>query len=70
MPTWLKATLAALAAAATFAGLFFGRHFFVSHAALVAIAVGALVFTTLGTGERLSGIYRRKGPRSMRKRDG
>jgi xanthine/uracil permease len=69
MPTWLKATLAAVAAAATFAGLFFGRHFFVSHAVLVAIAVGALVFTTLGTTERLSGIYRRKGPRSMRRPD-
>lgn len=69
IPLWLKATLAGIAAVATFAALFVGRRFFAGHAALVAIAVGALVFTTLGTVERLSGVYRRKGPRSIRKRD-
>lgn len=70
IPTWIKAIAAALAAAVTFAVLYLGRGFFAPHAALVALAVGALVFTTLGTTERLSGIYRRKGPRSIRRRDG
>jgi hypothetical protein len=64
----LKAVLAAVAAAATFAVLFMGRGFFLQHAAMVALAVGALVYTTLGTTERLGRTYRRKGPRSIRKK--
>ncbi len=54
------------AALATFAALVDWRHFFPQHAALVGIAVGALVFTTLGTAERLGHTYRRRGPRSIR----
>lgn len=69
MKTWLKALAGASAAVAAFAFLFFGRHFFVGHAALVAIAIGALVYTALGTSERLNRMYRRRGPRSIRRRD-
>jgi hypothetical protein len=66
----LKAILAVIATAATFALLFVWRGFFLQHAALVALAVGALVYTTLGTTERLGRTYRRKGPRSVSRRDG
>ena len=69
MRTWVKAAAGVAAALATFAALFFGRSYFAGHAALVAIAVGALVYTTLGTTERLRRIYGRKGPRSIRRRD-
>ncbi|HEX6199885.1 MAG TPA: hypothetical protein VF150_06435 [Thermoanaerobaculia bacterium] len=69
MRTWVKAAAGVAAALATFAALFLGRSFFAGHAALVAIAVGALVYTTLGTTERLRRIYGRKGPRSIRRRD-
>jgi hypothetical protein len=65
----VKAVLAVVATAATFALLFVWRGFFLQHAALVALAVGALVYTTLGTTERLGRTYRRRGPRSMRPRD-
>ncbi len=58
-----------VAALATFLALFYWRHFFPQHAALVGIAVGALVYTTLGTAQRLGHTYRRKGPRSIRPRD-
>ena len=58
-----------LAALATFLILFYWRHFFPQHAALVGVAVGALVYTTLGTVQRLGHTYRRKGPRSIRPRD-
>jgi hypothetical protein len=62
--------VAGLAAAlATFAILFVGRRFFAGHAALAAIAAGALVYSALGTSERLGRMYRRKGPRSIRRRD-
>ncbi|HSL81190.1 MAG TPA: hypothetical protein VLF66_00350 [Thermoanaerobaculia bacterium] len=70
MKTWAKAAAGAAAALATFAVLFWGRSFFAGHAALVAIAVGALVYTTLGTTERLRRMYGRKGPRSVRRRGG
>lgn len=69
MKTWVKAAAGLTAALATFAVLFFGRSFFAGHAALVAIAVGALVYTTLGTTERLRRMYGRKGPRSVRRRE-
>lgn len=69
MKTWVKAAGGMAAALATFAVLFFGRSFFAGHAALVAIAVGALVYTTLGTTERLRRMYGRKGPRSVRRRE-
>ncbi len=65
MSVRLKGLAGFAAALATFAALFYGRHFFPQHAALVGIAVGALVFTTLGTAERLGRTYRRKGPRSI-----
>lgn len=70
MKVWIKAVAGILAALATFAVLFWVRGFFPGHAAMVAIAVGALVYTTLGTSERLRWIYGRKGPRSVRRRDG
>jgi hypothetical protein len=69
MRTWVKAAAGVAAALAAFAVLFFGRSFFAGHAALVAIAAGALVYTTLGTTERLRRIYGRTGPRSIRRRD-
>ncbi|MGD2115758.1 MAG: hypothetical protein PVG07_11930 [Acidobacteriota bacterium] len=69
MSVRVKAVLAVVATAATFALLFVWRGFFLQHAALVALAVGALVYTTLGTTERLGRTYRRRGPRSMRPRD-
>lgn len=69
MKTWIKAVAGLVAAVAAFAILFFGRHFFVGHAVLVAIAVGALVYSSLGTSERLRRMYERKGPRSIRRRD-
>lgn len=69
MRTWIQAVAGIAAALATFAALYWGRGFFPGHATLVAIAVGALVYTTLGTTERLRGIYGRKGPRSVRRRD-
>lgn len=66
MRIWIKAVAGTAAGLATFAVLFWGRGFFPGHAALVAIAVGALVYTTLGTSERLRGLYGRRGPRSVR----
>jgi hypothetical protein len=36
---------------------------------MAAIAVGGLVYSALGTSERLNRMYRRKGPRSVRRRD-
>ena len=68
MSTWAKLAAAAVAAAASFALLFWWRGFFVQHAALVAIAIGALVYTTLGTSQRLGRTYRHKGPRSIGRR--
>lgn len=68
MSTHLKAVIALATAGATFALLVAWRGFFVQHAALVALAVGALVYTTLGTSERLGRSYRRKGPRSIERR--
>lgn len=66
----LKAAAAVAAAALTF-GLLIGlRGFVVQHAALVALAVGALVYTTLGTTERLGRTYRQRGPRSVRRLPG
>lgn len=69
MKLWVKAAGGILAALVTFAALFFGRSFFAGHAVLVAIAVGALVYTTLGTSERLRRLYGRRGPLSVRRRD-
>jgi uncharacterized integral membrane protein len=69
MRTWIKAALGAATALAAFVLFFHGRHWPVGQAALVAIAVGALVFTTLGTSERLRGIYRRQGRWTIRKGD-
>ena len=69
MKLWIKAVAGLLAGAVTFAILFWGRNFFVGHAAMVAIAIGGLVYTSLGTSERLNRMYRRKGPRSIRRRD-
>lgn len=69
MKTWIKAVAGVAAAAITFAVLFFGRSFFAGHAVMVGLAVGALVYTALGTSERLGRMYRRKGPRSIRRRD-
>ena len=69
MKLWIKAVAGLLAGLVTFAVLFWGRHFFVGHAAMVAIAIGGLVYTTLGTSERLNRMYRREGPRSIRRRD-
>jgi len=60
-----KIAVAAVAATASFALLFWWRGFFLQQAILVSIAVGALVYTTLGTGQRLGRTYRRKGPRSI-----
>lgn|GEM_PF-1957039 len=68
MSVRIKAVLAVLAAAATFGALVYWRHFFIQHAALVALAVGALVYTTLGTSQRLRRTYRREGPRSIERR--
>jgi len=64
-----KGIVGFVAALATFLVLFYWRHFFPQHAALVGVAVGALVYTTLGTAQRLGYTYRRKGPRSIRPRD-
>lgn len=69
MRLWIKIAAALTAALSTFAILFWARHFFVGHAALVAIAVGGLVYSSLGTSERLGRMYRRKGPRTIRRRD-
>lgn len=70
MRTWIKAVLGAAAGAAAFAFFSLSRGWPAGQAALVAIAIGALVFTTLGTSERLSGIYRRQGRWTVRKDDG
>lgn len=69
MKLWIKAAAGLLAGLVTFAVLFWGRGFLVGHAALVAIAIGGLVYTALGTSERLNRMYRRKGPRSIRRRE-
>lgn len=69
MRTWIKALAGLAVGAATGAVLFYGRGFFIGHAALVGIAAGALVYTALGTSERLGRMYRRRGPRSIRRRD-
>lgn len=69
MRTWIKATLAAATAVTAFALFFTWRHWSAGQAALVATAVGALVFTTLGTSERLRGIYRRQGRWTIRRGD-
>jgi len=66
---WVRAVAGLVAALVTFAILFFGRHFFAGHAALVSIAAGALVYSALGTSARLKRIYGRKGPRSIRRQD-
>ena len=68
MKTWSKIAAAAVATAAAFVLLFWWRGFFVQHAALVALAIGGLVYTTLGTTQRLSRTYRHKGPRSIGRR--
>ncbi len=69
MKLWIKAVAGVASALLTFLVLFWGRHFFAGHAALVAIAVGGLVYTSLGTSERLGRMYRRKGPRTIRRRE-
>lgn len=69
MSTWIKAALGGAAAAAAFAFFHLSRHWPAGQAALVAIAIGALVYTTLGTSERLRGIYRRQGRWTIRKGD-
>ena len=68
MKIWIKATAGVAAALVTFAVVYFGRGFFPGPAALAAIAVGALVYTALGTAERLWRLHRREGPRSIRRR--
>ncbi len=45
--------------AASFAILYFWRHFHLAHAVVVATAVGALVYSTFGAVERLRDLYRR-----------
>jgi uncharacterized integral membrane protein len=67
MRTWLKGAVGAAAAAAAFVLFFAWRDWPTGQAALVATAVGALVFTTLGTSERLRGIYRRQARWTIRK---
>jgi hypothetical protein len=47
------------AAAATLALLVFWRHFFLAHAAIVAFAVGALVYSAIGTAGRLRDRFRK-----------
>jgi cell division protein FtsW (lipid II flippase) len=39
---------------------------FLRHALLIGVAVGALVYTSFGTADRLKRSWTRKGPRSMR----
>jgi hypothetical protein len=69
MKLWLKAVAGLASGFVTFAILYWGRSFFTGHAAMAAIAVGGLVYSALGTSERLNRMYRRKGPRSVRRRD-
>lgn len=69
MKLWIKAVAGVVSGLVTFAVLYWGRSFFPGHAAMVAIAVGGLVYTSLGTSERLGRMYRRKGPRTIRRRD-
>lgn len=68
MKIWVRATAGVVAALIAFAAVYFGRGFFPGAAVLVGIAVGALVYTALGTAERLGRMYRREGPRSIRRR--
>ena len=65
----VQAVAAFAAALLAFGVLVLWRGFFPQHAAIVGIAVGALVYTTFGTVERLKRSYRRRGPRSVRRRD-
>lgn len=68
MSIQIKATLAVLAAGLVLVLLVTWRSFFLQHALLIAIAVGALVYSGLGTTERLKTTWTRKGPRSIRPR--
>lgn len=67
MRTWLKGAVGGAAAVAAFALFVYWRGWSAGQAALVATAVGALVFTTLGTSERLRETYRRQGRWTIRK---
>lgn len=69
MKLWIKAVAGLASGLLTFAVLYWWRHFFPGHAAMVAIAVGGLVYSALGTSERLGRMYRRKGPRTIRRRE-
>jgi hypothetical protein len=51
---------ALVAAAAALAAFLFWRHLRPEHAVVLAIAIGALLYTTLRTVERLGSLYRRK----------
>lgn len=54
-------TLWALAAgAAALAVFLFWRHLRPEHSVVLAVAIGALLYTTLRTVERLGSLYRRK----------
>lgn len=68
MSTGIKITAAVVAAFTAFALLFWWRGFFLQHAALVSLAIGGLVYTTLGTSQRLRRTLRHKGPRSISRR--
>lgn len=48
-----------VAGAAVFAILVLWRHFFWQHAAIIGLAVTALVYSILRTGERLKTLHRR-----------
>lgn len=61
--------IAFAAALAAFFVLVAWRGFLPQHAAMVGIAIGALVYSTFGTAERLRASYRRQGPRSIRRSD-
>lgn len=69
MKLWIKAVAGLVSGLVAFAVLYWWRDFFPGHAAMVAIAVGGLVYSALGTSERLGRMYRRKGPRTIRRRE-
>ncbi|MEM7051383.1 MAG: hypothetical protein AAF604_17065 [Acidobacteriota bacterium] len=56
----VKVTIAVVVAMAVFSLALFWRGFFYPHAFLVAVACGALAYSTLRAVERLGNLYRKR----------
>ncbi len=64
-----KLVVTVLSAAAVTLLLLTWRGFWLQHALLIGVAIGALVYSAFGTAERLKRSWTRKGPRSIRPRE-